>query len=732
MSTPMLKYEGQAIQYSLNPRPNGQNGFLAEICFNLKEDSVNKLNALTLRELREAVDRVQADLKAKTDIRGLLLTSAKDVFIVGADVTEFLDHFKNPVEKLKEWLLGVDRMFSEIEDFPFPSVAMVNGFALGGGCELTLAATFRVLASSAKIGLPETKLGIFPGWGGTVRLSRICGADTAIEWIAGGDQWDAATALKVGAVDAVVAPEKLREAAIDLLQSAIEGKIDWKARQAEKKTPLKLNPVEASMVFEGSKAFVAGKAGPNYPAPVIAIEVMQKGAGKSRDEALEIEAEAFAKITQSPTAAALVSIFLGDQQLKKISKKAAKSARPVKNAAVLGAGIMGGGVAYQSASRKIPIFMKDIAPKALETGYGEAIKLLEKQVSRGKMTTAEMGETLARIRGTLSYGDFKEVDLVVEAVVENPKVKTAVLAEVEAAVSDKTILTSNTSTISITSLAEGLKRPENFCGMHFFNPVHRMPLVEVIRGKKSSEEAVATTVAYATAMGKTPIVVNDCAGFLVNRVLFPYFSGFTMLLRDGVDYKRIDKVMEKFGWPMGPAYLLDVVGLDTAYHADAVMAQAFPDRMKAGFKTAIEAMYEAKRFGQKNGVGFYRYVPDKKGPPKKEEDPAVAALLASITEKSPQATAISDEEIVERMMLPMILECSRCLEEQVVSSPVEVDLGLVYGLGFPPFRGGALRYADSIGLGNLCKIAEKYAKLGKAYQPTEQMIQLAKNGKGFY
>jgi 3-hydroxyacyl-CoA dehydrogenase/enoyl-CoA hydratase/3-hydroxybutyryl-CoA epimerase/enoyl-CoA isomerase len=257
-----------------------------------------------------------------------------------------------------------------------------------------------------------------------------------------------------------------------------------------------------------------------------------------------------------------------------------------------------------------------------------------------------------------------------------------------------------------------------------------MPLVEVIRGKKTGDVAIATTVAYALAMGKTPIVVNDCAGFLVNRVLFPYFAGFMALIRDGVDFQRIDKVMEKFGWPMGPAYLLDVVGIDTAQHADAVMAAEFPDRMKHDGKTAIEVMFEAKRFGQKNGVGFYKYTPDKKGPPKKEADPAVAELLKPIIKGG--AGDITDQDIVERMMIPMVLECSRCLEENIVASPVEVDLGLIYGLGFPPFRGGALAYADTIGVAEFCKITQKYKNLGKLYEPTAQMQKLAADGKGFY
>jgi 3-hydroxyacyl-CoA dehydrogenase/enoyl-CoA hydratase/3-hydroxybutyryl-CoA epimerase/enoyl-CoA isomerase len=374
--------------------------------------------------------------------------------------------------------------------------------------------------------------------------------------------------------------------------------------------------------------------------------------------------------------------------------------------------------------------MKDIAPKAIDLGLQEACKLLDKQVGRGKMTPGKMAETLGRIRPTLSYGDFGNVDFVVEAVVENEKVKKSVLAEVEGALKPGAVLASNTSTISITRLAEALKRPEDFCGMHFFNPVPRMPLVEIIRGAKSSPEAIATAVSYAQAMGKTPVVVNDCAGFLVNRVLFPYFAGFMKLVEDGVDFTRIDKAMEKWGWPMGPAFLLDVVGIDTAVHADKVMAAAFPDRMGHTGETATEVMFKAQRFGQKNGKGFFIYKPEKKGPPKKSIDPEVAPLLAPIVKGD--GKAVTDQEIVERMMLPMLLECSRCLEDKIVDTPVEVDLSLVYGLGFPPFRGGIFRWADSLGAKAVVEASGKYAGLGELYEPTAQLKELAKAGKTFH
>jgi 3-hydroxyacyl-CoA dehydrogenase/enoyl-CoA hydratase/3-hydroxybutyryl-CoA epimerase/enoyl-CoA isomerase len=713
-----MTFEGQAL------RVLPLDGGFVELLFDLQKESVNKLNRATLAELEQAL----TSLPGGADPRGVLLTSGKEVFIVGADVTEFVPLFHESEQQIADFLRNGQRIFSMLEDLGLPSVAAINGVALGGGFELCLAASYRVMSSEARVGLPETKLGIFPGWGGTVRLPRVAGADTAIEWIASGEQYAAADALKAGAVDAVTAPADLREAALVMLEEAAAGRLDWRARRAEKMAPLRLDKIEAGMVFLGGKAFVAGKAGPHYPSPVAAVESIEKGAGHGRDEALAIEASLCAKVAKGETARSLVAVFLGDQAVKKIAKKHAGAARPVKRAAVLGAGIMGGGISYQSASRGVPVLMKDIAPRALEQGMAEAVKLLEKQVERGKLKTGQLALTLAAITPTLSYGDFKAVDFVVEAVVENEKVKRSVLAEVEGLLPETAILASNTSTISITRLASALKRPESFCGMHFFNPVPRMPLVEVIRGERSSSEAVATAVAYAQAIGKTPIVVNDCPGFLVNRVLFPYFAGFLRLLQDGVDYERIDRVMEKWGWPMGPALLVDVIGIDTCVHADRVMADAFPARMGHQGKTALETLLDAQRLGQKNGKGFYAWRPEKKGPPSKQADPAARDLVYG----SGGRADVPDDEIVERTMLPMLLESSRCLEERIVQTPLEVDTALLYGLGFPPFRGGIFRWADAVGAGVLHKAASRHEGLGALYAPTAQLSALAVSGKGFH
>lgn len=715
-----MLYNGEAFR--LESLPND----ILKVVFDLKDQSANVFNSLALKELGEVLEVI----RKQTNTKGLLFTSGKPSgFVFGADVTEFLDHFKKSEEEMRAWIAGINRIFSGYEDLPFPKVALINGFALGGGCEIALTMDYRLATPKAAIGLPETKLGIIPGWGGTCRLPRLIGPDHAIEWITGAKHYKAEDALKFGAIDGIIEDAKLEEAGLRLLDRCIKGELNWKERVEQKKAPLHYDKIESMMSFDGSKAFVAGMAGPNYPAPVKAVETMQKAARVGRDEAIAFETETFAWCAKTKTAECLVQVFLGDQYLKKVSKSVTKSATPVKSGAVLGAGIMGGGIAFQSASMGVPVLMKDIKHEQLELGMGEATKLLNKEVERKKMTAEKMAKVIANITPTLSYADFGNSEFVVEAVVENINVKKAVLADVEKVTSPDTILSSNTSTISITKLAEGLSRPDKFCGMHFFNPVHRMPLVEIIRGKQTSEETIAKAVNYALQMGKTPIVVNDCAGFLVNRILFPYFKGFVHLIEDGVDFQKIDKVMEKFGWPMGPAYLLDVVGIDTGVHASKIMAEAFPDRMAYTSKTVLEVMYENKRFGQKNGKGFYEYEVDKKGKPVKKVNNEVYELINSVVKNKKD---VSDEEIIMRMMIPMITEASRCLEDKIVNTPVEVDMGLLLGLGFPPFRAGALKYADTVGLKNLEEESKKYVSIGHMYEFTPYMKSLAAENKTYY
>ena len=691
------------------------------------QGSVNKFDAATFVEFIAAIDVINNS----NDAKGVMVTSGKSTFLVGADITEFLETFKKPEDELIPWVKNASDVFDSFEDLAIPTIAVINGVALGGGCELTLSCDYRVADTNASIGLPEVKLGLMPGFGGTVRLPRVIGADNAVEWMSTGKAHKAEPALKAGLLDAVVAPDDLKSAAINMLKLAINGKLDWKAKRQPKLEPLQLSQLETVMTFSTCKGMIAAKAGKHYPAPMVMVKTIEAAANLDRAGAMALENEGFAKLAKTDAATAQIGLFMADQVIKSKAKVATKQAtKQVNKAAVLGAGIMGGGIAYQSAYKGTPIIMKDINDAALDLGLSTAAGILTKQVERGRMNAKKMAGVLNSITPSLSYDAVKDVDIVVEAVVENPKVKGIVLAEVESTLAEDAIVTSNTSTISIDLLAQSVKRPENFCGMHFFNPVNKMPLVEVIRGKDTSDETVATVVAYAAKMGKSPIVVNDCAGFYVNRVLFPYLAGLGQLVLEGADFVKIDKIMEKdFGWPMGPAYLIDVVGIDTADHCTGVMADGFPTRMPKIENDPISLLYKHERFGQKNAKGFYDHSKDKRGRPTKVASQDAYDLLAPLCAETQE---FSKEDIIARLMIPMVNEVVRCLEEGVVDTAAEADMGLIYGLGFPPFRGGPIRYLETVGLTEFIATADKFAHLGEMYQVTDGLREMAKSGKSYF
>ncbi|MCJ8311993.1 MAG: fatty acid oxidation complex subunit alpha FadB [Saccharospirillaceae bacterium] len=700
---------------------------IALLCFDTPDESVNTLSNNALEQLQTKINEIQDNKQ----IKALLFYSGKKDLIFGADITEFLEMFDATEDDIAKGIMSVHELFNQIEDLPFPSLIVINGHCLGGGCELALSFDYRIMQQKAVLGLPEVKLGIFPGFAGTVRLPRLIGVDNAIEWICSGSMKKADVAFKDGAVNAVFETDDLKEVGLEQIKLILESKPDLEKLRAPKLGPIKLNATESMMAFETAKAFVAAKAGRHYPAPVAAINCIQKHAQFGREDAIFVELKAFAKIAKTSVAKNLVGLFIADQALKKNVKTITKNQADITQAAVLGAGIMGGGIAYQGASKGVNFLMKDINKAGLDLGLNEASTLFNKLISLEKITPKKMAESLNRIWPTMSYGDFNIAQVIIEAVVENPTIKQSVLIEAEQSIAHDAVLASNTSTISIDFLANSLKRPENFCGMHFFNPVHRMPLVEVIRGTKTSDQTIAKVVKLATQMGKSVVVVNDCAGFLVNRVLFPYFAGFVSLVKDAVDFRRIDKVMEKFGWPMGPAYLLDVVGLDTAVHAQAVMAKAYPDRMQNQDSSPIDVLFEQKRLGQKNDLGFYKYELDKKGKTQKVVDETVLSLL-NVKDNN----KISDEEIIKRMMIPLCLECIRCLDENIVASPDHADMAMIYGIGFPPFRGGPFKYMDDYGNGEgVAKFVEDcktFEKVGPLYVVPQSMQKMAQANRTYY
>ena len=708
-------YQGQTLHLT----PLG--GQLVELCFDRQGQAVNKFDTATVNELQAAL----VVLGKVPGLRGVLVTSAKDDFVVGADIFEFTTLFNGPESDLAAHNLGQSKVFTALSRLPAPVVCAINGLALGGGFEVTLACDYRVMAANAKVGLPEINLGIFPGLGGMARLPRLVGGAVTADWVTSGKPQPAEAALAAGAVDKVVPDTELADAAMALLESLATGEIEWRERRRQREGAFGLDSETIDKATSDAR-----KRHPQIPAALAAIELLQATAALELEQALRAENRAFAAIAQTQAAHALVQLFINDQFLRKKAKAYAKAGRPVSRAAVLGAGIMGGGIAYTSASRGIPALMKDIAQPALDLGIGEAAKLLDKQVTNGRLNQYQANEVLASIVPTLSYEGFAAVDVVVEAVVENMKVKQSVLAEVEQRVVADAVLASNTSSLSISEMAQGLARPENFVGMHFFNPVPVMPLVEVIRGPRTSDEAAATIASYAAAMGKTPIVVKDCPGFLVNRILTANVLGFIRLIHDGADFQAVDEAMQGFGWPMGPAHLQDVIGMDTSEHVIRYISTGYGERMVPTYAHVIELMVANGRLGQKNGKGFYLYSKDAKGRAMKTADPVVYKMLEQIQPSGQQV--FTPQTIVERLMLPTVMEAIRCLDDGVAESAIEIDMALILGLGFPRSVGGPLKYADWLGPQTLLEQCERHAHLGPLYQPTQGIKARASSGHRYY
>jgi 3-hydroxyacyl-CoA dehydrogenase/enoyl-CoA hydratase/3-hydroxybutyryl-CoA epimerase/enoyl-CoA isomerase len=714
-------YSGESL--SITKDGNG----VAHLVFDRKTESVNKFDRLAVAELTDALSR----LEAETDVTGLIMSSAKGVFVVGADIGEFTETFKLSDDKIADHFRPNSDNLRRLEKLDYPVVVAINGFALGGGLEVCLAADVRIASEAARVGLPETGLGIIPGWGGTVRMPRIVGVQTALEWITSGRQQDAQAALDAGVVDFVVPADELMAKAEAVMADCQNGALDYRAARARKEIAAAEVIAEAGSIGEEWIANVAARFGDRLPAQGVATQSVLQGVRMSLDAAVDFERECSVIVAKSDQARALVGNFMSDQYLMKVARtRAGTVTEPAKLIGVLGAGIMGGGIAYQSALTGTPAIMKDIAQEGLDLGMNEAAKLLSRLVAKGRMTEHKKAAVLASITPTLEYGnDFKNVDVLVEAVVENIKVKHAVLTDVESRMDPSAIICSNTSTLPITDLAEPLARPGQFCGMHFFNPVHAMPLVEIIRGAKTSEQTINRAVAYALSLKKKPVVVNDCPGFLVNRLLFAYFAGFMRLVYDGADYEAVDKVMENWGWPMGPAYLADVVGLDTMQHCDEVLAAAYKTRLKKDFKSWYQVVMDLGGLGQKNGKGFYSYsiVDGRRSKAVNEEVRAMVTKLAN------PARDFTEAEIVERIMVPMAIEMALSLEEGIVASPEEADVSLLYGVGFPGFRGGVARWMDTVGLQAFCDMADKHAaELGPLYEVTARQREMAANNETYY
>ncbi len=577
--------------------------------------------------------------------------------------------------------------------------------------------------SSTRIGLPEVRLGIIPGFGGTVRLPRVIGLMAASDLILTGRTVDARKARRLGLVHESVPPSMLYERARALA-------LEWagtgvpRARHAGVLAKLAEGTrAGRRLVLWQARRQTLKQTQGNYPAPLVAIRVMRRTAALPLDRALDVEAQAVGELIASPISKNLIHVF----HLMEGAKKTGPDAAPVdvERVAVLGAGTMGGGIAQLMAYNDLGVRLKDIRAEALSDGLRHARGLFDKAVERRRMRRREADRKMDLIGPTLDYSGFGNVELVIEAVVERMDVKKAVLRETEEKLDETAVLASNTSALSITEMQSALARPDRFCGMHFFNPVHRMPLIEVIRGENSSDEAVATVLAVSRRLGKTPVLVRDGPGFLVNRILGPYLNEAGWLLADGVAIETIDAALTGFGMPMGPLRLLDEVGLDVAGHVADILQDAFGERMKQS--PPLAAIAGTGRLGKKGGLGFYRYEGGKEKEPDEEIYPALGGAVPAERSEMPP------ERITDRCVLIMVNEAARLLDDGIAASPGDVDLAMITGTGFPPFRGGLLRYADAAGVATvLARLVEFRNQLGPRFEPAPRIVRYAEEGRGFY
>ncbi len=683
-----------------------------------------KVNTLS-RAVLEELGTLLAGLAKRSDLRGLLFRSGKPgQFIAGADLNELGALAYANKEQIGQAIGMGHRLLDLVSHLPFPTVAIIDGNCMGGGTELILAMDDRLIStcSQTKIALPETQIGIIPGWGGTQRLPRLIGLN-AVEMICGGEPIPAVKAAEVGlAFDAVPAHQLMADGLRRLDDLARSG--EWKARREQLRGPLGLTPDQQAFAFATAEGAVRLKTRGHYPAPLVALKAIRDGCNLSLEAGLKVEREAAMEVMGSPISANLIGVFFLKNRLARDSGIDRQDIlpNPIHRVGVVGSGVMGAGIAAAHARSGLPTAMVETDEGRLLDGLKRASEVVASRIKVGRATHDDLARMLGMLSTSTSTHILADRDLVIEAITESLPVKTAMYRELEGVLKDGAILASNTSTISINRLAGSAPHPDRFVGMHFFNPVDRMELVEVIRGEATSDETVATVVALAKQIRKTPIVVKDCAGFLVNRVLLPYMNESLQLLREGVPMDLIDETAERFGMPMGPIALHDLIGLDTASFAGRVMIEAYPDRTVPAY--VLHDLVEGGRLGQKSGLGFRKH-----GGKKAEADPGIAAILEKHRVGSRE---MGPEEITDRLFLPMLLEATLVLEEGIVREPADVDMGLILGIGFPPFRGGLLRWADSLGAAAVLKKLETYQSLGKRFEPTETLKRQASRGERFY
>ncbi len=700
---------------------------IALVEWDLEGEKVNKLSSAVMMKFQKMI----AELKSSNFKAVVMISRKKKIFIAGADIAEIKD--LNEPEEAKKAAAGGQQIFAELEDLPIPVIAAVHGACLGGGCEMILSCDYRICTDdmSTKIGLPETKLGIIPGFGGCVRLPRVIGLQGALDIILAGKSVIGKKALKLGLVDQLVPEAILEQQAMKLARKVID--------EGAKKRKKRFSPKGAAnaflesflgrpIVFSQAKKTVMKMSGGHYPAPLKAIEVISKTYGMSnRDLAMDIESTGFGEVAATSVSKNLISLFYMTEDIKKQNGVNDSSVRPrkIKSIGVLGAGTMGGGIAQLAADKGIKARMKDLNTDAIAKGYQAASKIWSSQLKRRRLDKYQLQQKLDLLSGGTTYDGFQTMDVVIEAIVEDMKIKQSVIGETAKHCSDNCIIATNTSSLSVTEMSKGHPKPENFAGMHFFNPVHKMPLVEVIKGEKTSDEVTATVFDLSKKMGKIPVVVKDGPGFLVNRLLLPYLNEAVFLLEEGHSIEFIDKAYLKFGMPMGPLHLIDEIGIDVAVKVAKIFHEAFGERAKPS--ELMAKVVECGRLGKKNGKGFYHY--DERG----KKGAIDNSIYADLGLSSPKSGG-NAEEAVNRGIFAMVNEAARALiEDKIVDTAREVDLGMIMGTGFPPFRGGLLKHADTVGSSKIVADLEQFSsKIGPRFKAAAPLAQMGQNNGKFY
>jgi len=691
------------------------------------DDPERKVNVIDVAAI-EQLEAAMTELEGRADLAGVVLRSGKrGSFIAGADV--------NMIAAItdRERVLAIVRRahaaFGRLAALACPTVAAIDGVCLGGGTELALACDSRIASEEphTQIGLPEVMLGIFPAFGGTTRLPRLVGLSAALDLILTSRALDGRRAERMGLVARAVPAAWLIEHAhrrIEQLRALPrERRRDSFRPRGLMPFLLDGNPFGRALVLNRARSMTQARTAGNYPAPMAAINVMEHGLGQPLAAGLALEANWIADLVVGPVCKNLIRIFQLSEQAKKSPISADPQVEPplVRVLSLVGAGVMGGGIAELASRAGIEVRMRDVNPDSLTRALQTLRSLIDERSRKRRGSAGERDGQLARVFPALDLTGLRRADFAIEAVVEDLDVKRRVFAELEARMPPDAFLATNTSSLSVDALAHGLERPERFCGLHFFNPVHRMPLVEVVRGERTSDLTLRAAVSLARRLGKTPVVVANAPGFVVNRILMPYLREAIHLLEEGYPLRDIDLAMRRFGMPMGPFEVLDEVGLDVAQKVAGVLSAAFPERMTP--TPVLDTLVAAGRLGRKSGFGFYRHRGKKRIP-----DPQIAAVLGVRRVRTVQ----SPDVLTERMVLAMIAESARCLEERVVEEAGMLDLAMIFGAGFPPFRGGPLRHADTIGLQRVeSRLIALGAERGERFKPAAMLSRLAASGGSF-